>query len=71
MHLLSDNNRPARISEASTREGDDGMEAMCREVGRTVRYAMESTDRTVRLIAISIVAAILIALLYLLLHPAA
>jgi len=47
------------------------MEALCREVGRTVRFAVASTDRTVRLIAISVVAAILIALLYLLLHPAA
>ena len=45
-----------------------GMEALCREVGRTVRFAVASTDRTVRLIAISIVAAILIALFYLLMH---
>ena len=68
MHLLSDNNRPARISEASTREGDDGMEAMCREVGRTFRYALASRHGTVRLIAISFFAATLILLIYLLVY---
>ncbi len=44
------------------------MEHLCKEMGRTVRYAMTRTDRTVRLIAISTVGAILIALFYLLMH---
>ncbi len=44
------------------------MEHLCREAGRTVRYAIASTDRTVRLIAISVVGVILIALFYLLMH---
>jgi hypothetical protein len=44
------------------------MDALCREVGRTVRYAMDTTDRTARLIAISVVATLLTALFYLLMH---
>jgi hypothetical protein len=46
------------------------MDEFFREVGRTIRYAMESTDRTVRLIAICVVGALLIALYYLLMHQA-
>ncbi len=44
------------------------MEALCQEVGRTIRYAIASADRTARLIAISVVAATLITLFYLLMH---
>ena len=44
------------------------MDELFREAGRTIRHAMESADRTIRLIAICAVGALLIALCYLLLH---
>ena len=44
------------------------MDALWQEVGRTIRYAVESADRTVRLIAICAVGALLTALYYLLMH---
>ncbi len=40
------------------------MKDVAREMGRTIRYALESTPRTARLIAISAV----MALIYLLIH---
>ncbi len=44
------------------------MDALYQEVGRTIRYAIASGDRTVRLIAISVVGTLLSALYYLLMH---
>ncbi len=46
------------------------MDEFFREVGRTIRYALASADRTIRLIAIRVVGMLLIALYYLLMHQA-